>query len=103
VTTVLLLLLLLGVTAVLGFLSLFTVMATDSCGTGSGKEPAVCDSGYMAVILLGYWAGLLVVPLLALVASVVAMSRHRLAWPYAAAGLLCLGVVTLVYVVLLTR
>jgi hypothetical protein len=78
-------------------------MATDSCGVGDTKDLAVCDSNYMASILLGYWASLFGVPVLALIASVVAMARRRLAWPYAALGLLCLAGVTVAYVVLLTR
>lgn len=99
----LLLLGLFGGAGVLGLFSVFTVMATDSCGTGIADEPAVCNSDYMASILLGYWAALVAVPVLALIVSTVAMARHRLAWPYAAAGLLGLAVVTVAYGVLLTR
>lgn len=103
VVTVLLLLLLLAGVAVLGFLSLFTVMATDSCGLGGADEPAVCDSDYMAGILLGYWVSLFAVPVLALIASVIALARHRRSWPYAAAGLLCLALATVAYGFLLSR
>ena len=102
VVTVLLLLLMLGSAGVLVLFSAMSVMATDSCGTG-GSEPAVCNSDYMATILIGYWAALVGVPILTLVASTVAMVRRRLAWPYAAAGVLVLGLVTTIYVVLLFR
>lgn len=102
VTTLLLLALMLGGAAVLGLFSLMSVMATDSCGTG-GPDAAICDGNYFAVVLLGYWAVLVGVPVLATVASAVRLTRRRLAWPYAVGGLLGLVLVTIVYVLLLTR
>lgn len=103
VVTLILLVLMLGSTAVLGFVSLMSVMATDSCGSTGGPDPAICDGNYFAVVLLGYWGVLVGVPVVATIASVVALTRRRLAWPYAVAGLVGLVVVTVLYVVLLTR
>ena len=101
--TVLLLCMVFGGAALLAFFSIFTVMATDSCGLGAADEPAVCDTDYMGGILLGYWAALFAVSVLPLIASVVQMARHRRAWPYPTVGLLGLAGVTVVYFMLLVR
>jgi len=102
VVTLLCLLLLLGAAVVFGLLSLTSVFATDSCGTGV-PEPAVCNGDYLGGILIGYWAALAGVTVLSAVASGVALARHRLAWPYAVGGLLALGLATVVFVMLLFR
>jgi hypothetical protein len=102
VVTVLALLTMLGGVVILVLFSLMSVMATDSCGTG-GAELAVCDGNYFATIFFGYWAVLVGVPVLTTIGSLVAIGRHRLAWPYAVGGLVVLGVATVVYFLLMTR
>lgn len=103
VATLFLLAAMLGGTVLLGLFSLVSVMATDSCGATDGPDLAICDGNYFALILVSYWAVLVGVPVFALIACVVRLTRHRLAWPFAVGGLVGLVLVTVVYFMLLSR
>jgi hypothetical protein len=91
-------------TLVLGVMSIFSVFATDSCGsTASDTVPAVCDSDYFGNVLIGYWIALLVLVVGTLIALIVTTATKRLLWPWALGGALLTLVSTIVFFVLITR
>jgi len=91
-------------TLVLGFVSIFAVFATDSCGSNaSSSVPAVCDSDYFGGVLIGYWIALFVLVVLTLVGMVVSTARGTIVWPWTVGGIVLTIVATIVFFVLMGR
>ncbi len=83
--------LLVGVLAVgvmlLGFFSLFSAFATDSCGLTSEPEPRICDSDFLGVLMIGYWLALIASLVGAALGVAIATVRGRRSWPWPVAGI----------------
>jgi len=91
-------------TLVLGVVSIFSIFATDSCGsTASDTVPAVCDSDYFGGVLIGYWIALLVLVVGTLITMIVATARGGAVWPWTIGGILLTGVATIVFFALMSR
>ena len=90
------------VTLLVGFISIFAVFATDSCGTGA-TDAKVCDSDYFASVLVGYWIALVALLVCTLIALIVATAARRLLWPWAVGGLIVTGAATVAFLVLMSR
>lgn len=86
----------------LALFALTSVFMTDSCGSVE-DEPAVCDSGYFATVLLGYWAILALAAVAVPIVLVVCTRKERLLWPWALGSLVLLGGLTVAFVMLMTR
>jgi len=89
---------------VLAVMSIFSVFATDSCGsTASDTVPAVCDGDYFGNVLIGYWISLIALLVLTLIALIVATATKRLLWPWAVGSCVLMIVATIVFLVLMSR
>jgi hypothetical protein len=88
--------------AVLALLAITSVFMTDSCGSVA-DEPAVCDTGYFGAVLIGYWIGLAALLVLVPIGIVHASRRGRSAALRALAGIVVAAVMTILFVVLMTR
>jgi hypothetical protein len=87
---------------VLALLAITSVFMTDSCGSVA-DEPAVCDTGYFGAVLIGYWIGLAALLVLVPIGIVHASRRGRSAALRALAGIVVAAVMTILFVVLMTR
>ena len=94
--------LLVAAALVLGFFSVFSVFATDSCGTSS-DDPAVCDTAYFSAVLFGYWALLAVLTVGTVVMAVLGTVRRRRIWPWALGGPVVMAGGTAVFIALMSR
>lgn len=88
--------------AVLALLAITSVFMTDSCGSVA-DESSVCEPAYFGTVLIGYW--LLLAALLVLVpfGIVRASRRGRSSALPALTGLLLAGILTVLFVLLMTR
>ena len=83
--------------------SAFTIFLTDSCGTSTTDEPAICESGYLSTLLVAYWSVLGLGLVVSLVALIVATVRKSRAWPWAVGSVAVMVVASVVFFVLVTR
>ncbi len=91
-------------TLVLGIVSIFSIFATDSCGsTASDTVPSVCDSDYLGGVLIGYWISLVVLVVVTLIAIIVATARSAAVWPWSVGGVVLTFIATIVFFVLISR
>lgn len=74
------------VTLGIGVLSIFSVFATDSCGSTGTEDLRVCDGDYFAGALFTFWGALVVIALGTAVVMVVAQVRGRKIWPWPLVG-----------------
>lgn len=86
VTTIVLLVLMIGAALVASFLSFFLAFAGDSCGASS-----VCDYDLMATGMMVAMIGPLVVGLLALIAAVIVLVLKRIAFWIPILGILLIA------------
>ncbi len=85
-----------------GFISLFAIFLTDSCGSTS-DDAAVCDGGYLASVIFGYWIALVVLTIAVPIALAVAGARKRPSWPWAVGGFGLLVLSTILFFALVSR
>ena len=83
-------------------LSVFSVMATDPCGTGV-DEPKVCNGYYFAAAFYGFWLVLLVAALAMPLLIVSAGRRGKLRWTRPVLGIVVLAILTVAYVALVSQ
>jgi len=86
----------------LGLLAITSVFMTDSCGSVA-DEPAVCDTGYLGSVLIGYWIALALLLVLVPIAIVRSSRRGQASWLRALGGLVLAGVLTVAFVLLVLR
>jgi hypothetical protein len=86
VTTIVLLVLMIGAALVASFLSFFLAFAGDSCGASS-----VCDYDRMATGMMVAMIGPLLVGLLALIAAVIVLVLKRIAFWIPIVGILLIA------------
>ena len=92
----------LAIEGVLFLFSLFSVMATDPCGTGV-DEPRICSGYYFTAAFYGYWLVLLVTAL-AVPLLIQSAGRHgKLRWLRPVAAIVVLAIATVVYIALLSQ
>ena len=88
---------------ILGILSIFSVFATDSCGSSAGRSQRICDPEYFDTIILVFWGVLGGAAVLTLVLMIVANVRGNSIWYYPVAGLGVLVVSTIGYLIALSQ
>ena len=85
-----------------GFISLFAIFLTGSCGSTS-DDAAVCDGGYLASVIFSYWIALVALVIGVPIALAVAGARKRPSWPWAVGGFGLLVLSTILFFALVAR
>lgn len=72
---------------VAGFIALFAIFLSDSCGTSaSSTVPSICDGDRLVNVIFGFWIALIVLAVAVPIALIVAAVRKKPSWPWAVGG-----------------